>query len=97
MSTCRVEKIAKVKYPNGIVARGRALRDLTQDCLREIEYELGDYTGTSRLKTFITLTRQGIGVTEASQLLNITPEHTSRTLKRCLVELFAEKLIFKLR
>jgi hypothetical protein len=92
-----VERLAKAKYPNGIVARGRALHDLIQECLKEIEIELDGHTGVSRLKTFITLTRQGSGVTQASRSIGISPEHASRTFKRNLVELLAEKLILRLR
>lgn len=97
---CRVaalERLAKEKYPNGIVARGRALHDLAQDCLQEIESELDGYAGVSKLKAFVALTRQGTGVTEASRSLGISPEHASRTFKRNLVELLAEKLILRLR
>ena len=96
---CRLvalERLAKARYPNGIVARGRTLRDLALECLQEIEEELDGHTGVSKLKSFITLTRQGMGVTKASRSLGITPEYGSRTFKRELVELLAEKLILKL-
>ena len=77
--------------------RGWQRLDLAQDCLQEIENELDDHAGVSKLRTFVTLTRQGTGVTEASRSLGISPEHASRTFKTNLVELLAEKLILKLR
>ena len=97
---CRLvalERLAKARYSKSVVARGRALHDLAQDCLQEIENELDGHAGVSKLRTFVTLTRQGTGVTEASRSLGISPEHASRTFKTNLVELLAEKLILKLR
>jgi hypothetical protein len=97
---CRLvalERLAKGKYPNGVVARGRALHDLALECLREIEAELDGYSGAARFKKFVVLTRCGLGVTKASRELGISPEHATRCLKRELVELFTEKLSSKLR
>jgi len=97
---CRIaalERLTKEKYPRSIVARGRTLHDLTQDCLREIENELNGHTGVAKLKSFIKLTGQGERVTNASRILGLTPEHVSRNFKRELVQLLAEKLIMKLR
>jgi len=96
---CRLaalERLAKAKYPKSVVARGRALHDLLQDCLLEIENELDGHAGVAKLKSFISLTRQGSGVTEASRMLGITPEYASRALKRCLVELLTDKLLLRL-
>ena len=97
---CRLlslEKLAKSRYPNGIVARGRALHDLTQDCLQDIENELDGHAGLHRLKQFVNLTRQRKGPTEASRIMGISPEHTSRMYKRILVRFLAQKLLMKLR
>ena len=96
---CRLialENLAKEKYSESIVPRGRALHELAMNCLKEIESELDGHTGVAKLKTFVALTRQGIRVTEASRKLGITPEYASRFLKRRLVELLTEKLILKL-
>jgi len=97
---CRLvalERLAKEKYPKSIVARGRALHDLAEECLYEIECELDGHAGVAKLKSFVELTRQGRGVTESSGMLGISREHTSRTLKRRLIKLLAEKLILKVR
>jgi len=91
-----IEEIAKAKYPNGIVARGRALHDLVVDSLLEIESELGPHSGVAKLKAFITMAREGKRVTEASRAIGVTPEYASRALKRTTVELLAEKLVLKL-
>lgn len=96
---CRLaslERLAKARYPKSVVARGRALHDLLQDCLLEIETELDGHAGVAKLKSFISLTRQGSGITAASRSLGVSPEHTSRTFKRDLVVLLAEKLVLKL-
>lgn len=96
---CRLatlERLAKAKYPNGVVARGRVLHDLALECLHEIEAELDGHAGVTRLKKFVTLTSCGLGVTKASRELGITPEHATRYLKRRLVELITEKLSSKL-
>jgi hypothetical protein len=96
---CRLaglERLAKAKYSDSIVPRGRALHELTLECLREIEGELDGHAGVAKLKAFVALTRQGIRVTEASRNLSITPEYASRALKRSLVEFLAEKLLIKL-
>ena len=91
-----IDGLANAKYPNGVVARGRVLNDLIIECLQEIESELDGHAGAARLKSFIILTRQGKGVTEASRALAVTPEYASRAFKRDLVELLAEKLLIKL-
>lgn len=91
-----IEKLAKDKYSDSIVPRGRALHELTMSCLHEIESELDGHAGVAKLKAFVALTRQGIRVTDASRTLGITREYASRALKRNLVELLAEKLILKL-
>lgn len=96
---CRLvalEKLAKAKYSDSIVPRGRALHELALECLREIENELDGHAGVAKLRSFVALTRQGMRVTEASRNLGITPEYASRALKRNLVELLAEKLLLKL-
>lgn len=91
-----LERLAKAKYSASIVPRGRALHELVVECLHEIEGELDGHAGVSKLKQFVELTRQGLGVTKASQTLGITVEYASRSLKRNLVELLAEKLLIKL-
>lgn len=93
----KLDQLAKTKYPNGIVARGRALHDLARECLEEIEMELDGHAGVAKLKSFVALTRQGMGVTEASRTLGISPEYACRKLKRGSVELLAEKMQLKLR
>jgi hypothetical protein len=96
---CRLgalEKLAKAKYAESIVPRGRALYELAMECLKEIERELDGHAGVSKLKQFVELTRQGLGVTKASHVLGITPEYTCRSLKRNLIELLTEKLLLKL-
>ncbi len=93
---CRLaalERMAKLKYPSGIVAEGRYLNELAIDCIKEIEEELGDYAGVNKLKAFITLTRQGKGVTEASRELELSHEHVCRSYERILVKLLAQKLM----
>lgn len=91
-----IDRLAKSKYPNGIVARGRALHDSAVECLNEIERELDGHSGTAKLRSFTFFTRKGMKVTEASRSIGITPEYASRALKRRLVELLAEKLSLKL-
>lgn len=96
---CRLltlEKIARSKYPSGVVSRGRTLHDIAQECLQEIEAELEGHTGIHKFKTFITLTRQGNGVSAASRKLGISTEYGCRSFKKDLVNLLAEKLISKL-
>lgn len=90
-----IEEIAKAKYPNGIVARGRALHDLLVECLQEIENALDGHSQVAKLKEFIALTRQGKGVKEASRAIGVSPEYASRSLKRTLVELLTEILMLK--
>jgi len=90
-----VQQIAQVKYPNGIVARGRALHDLLVECLQEIENALDGHSQVAKLKEFIALTRQGKGVKEASRAIGVSPEYASRSLKRTLVELLTEILMLK--
>jgi hypothetical protein len=91
-----IEKMAQANYPHGVVARGRYLNDLARECLEEIENELDGHAGTAKLKSFTALTRQGKKSVEASRILDITPEYASRSFKRTLVILLAEKLIMKL-
>jgi len=92
-----VERMAKERYPHGVVARGRTLRDVAMTCLAEIEAELDGHSGVARLKAFVQLTRQGMGVSQASRCLGITPEYASRAFKRELVALLTEKLLVRLR
>lgn len=97
---CRLaalERLAKAKYPDSVLARGRALRDIVIKCLAQIENELDGHAGILKLKAFTKLTREGRGVTESSRLLEISREYISRTLKRHLIELLAEKLMLELR
>lgn len=97
---CRLvalERLANTKYPNGVVARGRALNGLVLECLQEIEMELDGLPNIAKLMKFVSLTRQGMGVTEASRSIGVTPEYASRTFKRTLVELLTEKLLIKRR
>lgn len=97
---CRLgalERMARAKYPNGIVAHGRTLNDLTHTCLQEIESELNGHTGAAKLKEFVALTRNGKCVTEASRAIGVSREYACRVLKRHLVELFAEKMQSKVR
>ena len=59
---CRLstlDRIARLKYPSGVVACGRTLNVIAQECLQEIEAELEGHIGIFKFKTFITLTRQG--------------------------------------
>jgi len=94
--TTVIEELAKAKYPNGIVARGRALHDFLVESLQEIESELDGHSGVARLKAFMVMTREGKGVTQASRAIGVTREYASRRLKRTTVELLAEKLVVKL-
>ena len=97
---CRLaalERLARSRYPHSIVPAGRTLHDVALGCLQEIEGELEGHAGVARLRAFVQLTREGMGVTEASRNLGITPEYASRALKGRLVELLAEKLMAKLR
>lgn len=91
-----IERLAAARYPGGVVARGRSLNDVVLQCLEEIENELDGHNGASKIRSFIALTREGMKVTEASRILDITPEYASRSFKRTLVDLLAEKLIIKL-
>ena len=96
---CRLralERLAEAHYPTGVVARGRSLNDMALECLEEIENELDGHNGAAKFKSFIALTRQGKRVVEASRILDITPEYASRSFKRTLVNLLAEKLTTKL-
>ena len=92
-----IERLAKAQYPSGIVSRGRALHDLIDDCLQEIENELDGHAGLYKLKQFVNLTRRGYGPTKASKIMGVSPEHACRTYKRSLVSLLSEKLTMKLR
>lgn len=92
-----VERLASARYSNSIVPRGRALNNLAEECLQEIEEELDGHRGLSRLRQFVHLTRHGMGVTEASRTMGVTAEYTCRTFKRKLVELLTDKLITRLR
>jgi len=94
--TAAVEKMARDRYPNGIVARGRALHDFIVESLQEVENELDGHSGVARLKAFIVMTREGKGVKEAGRAIGVTREYASRKLKRTTVELLAKKLLFKL-
>lgn len=87
-----VDRLAKTRYEHSILPAGRAIRELSMECLGEIEEELGDNPGVARLKSFVEFTRRGMRVAEASKRLGITPEYASRALKRRLVGLLAEKL-----
>jgi len=52
----KLDQLAKTKYPNGVVARGRALHDLARECLHEIEMELDGHAGVAKLNNFVALT-----------------------------------------
>ena len=93
----KLEKLAEIKYPGGVVSQGRALRDLILNCLLEIENELDGLSGVNKLKLFIYHTRLGEGLFEASRSVGVTPEHASRTYKKKLIQLLTEKLFLKLR
>ena len=77
------------------MARGCVLNDVVQDGLREIAGESNNHNRVAKMKLFIELTGQGKSIAESSRLLGITPENTSRSLKRCLVHLLAKKLILR--
>ena len=97
---CRLtflEELAQSKFPNGIVARGRALNELVNECLREIEAELDGHSGVVNLKEFVVLTRKGMKAVDISKEIGISREHASRSYKRTLVELLTYKLLTKLR
>lgn len=97
---CRLpglEELAKDKYSDNTIPRGLALREVAMDSLRELESELDGCAGVAKLKRFIELTRQGMGVVKASRTLDISAEYGCRVLKRTLIELLAKKLISKLR
>ncbi len=97
---CRLaalDRLARQRYPQGILPRGRTLRDLAALCLEEIEAELDGHAGVAKLKAFAALTRQGSGVTEASRAIGISPEYATRALKSVLVRLLGQKLQIKLR
>ena len=85
------------EYPKIYSPKGRALNDLIKECLFEIEKELEGYDGIAKFRTFVKLTREGMGSTQASRQIGVTPEYVSRNYKRTLVELLTEKLLFKLR
>ena len=91
-----VEELGKARYSENTIPRGLALREVALDSLREIENELDGCAGVTKLKAFVALTRQGMGVAKASRALGITPEYGCRALKRTLVELLAEKLLIRL-
>jgi hypothetical protein len=95
--TALVEQMAEERYPNRVVARGRALCDLIIECLEEIELELGNSAGVARLTRFIECTRQGKGVKQAGQAIGVSPEYASRYFQHTVVELLAEKLMLKMR
>ena len=65
--------------------------------LQEIETELDGHPGVAKLKEFVNLTRQGMGVAKASRSIGVTPEYACRAFKRTLVEMLTEKLLIKLR
>ncbi len=89
--------MAESKYPDGTVARSRALKDLAVECLQEIEAELDGHHGLAKLKEFVKLTREGMGVSKVGRSIGVTPEYACRKFKRNLVELLTEKLLVKLR
>ena len=92
-----LQELAETKYPNGTAAKGRALNGLIKDCLLEIETELEGYEGVAKFRTFVKLTREGMGPGQASLQIGVSLGHGSRRFKRRLVELLAEKLQIKLR
>jgi hypothetical protein len=97
---CRLptlESLAKEKYPDSVLAQGRALYSFISECLQEIENDIDGHSGISKLQQFIRLTRQGAGVKKASQVLGVTPSYASRKFKKALVALLSEKLMLKLR
>ncbi len=92
-----IEKRALAEYPDGVVSRGRALRDLINECLSEIEQELDGLSGVAKLKLFTSHTREGKGLTQASHSIGVSREHASRTFKRKLIELLTDKMLIKLK
>jgi hypothetical protein len=91
-----LEKIAKEKYPNSVLPRGRALHEFISECLQYIENELNGHNALSKLKQFVNLIRRGNRVTKSALSLGVTPSYASRTFKRTLVNLLADKLIIRL-
>lgn len=83
-----VEQRANETYPNGLVARGRALRDLVAEWLEEVASVVGD----GQFKDFVLLTIRGDGTMEASRKLGVSPSYVSRTYKKQLVQLLVERI-----
>ncbi len=93
----KLQKLAEIQYPGGVVSQGRTLRDLILNYLLEIETELDGLSGVSKLASFIRHTREGKGLFEASRSVGVIPEHACRAYKSKIVQLLTEKLMFKLR
>ncbi len=83
-----VEKRATETYPNGLVARGQALKELVKEWLEEVESIASD----GPFKNFVLLTTQGDGTMEASRKLGVSPSYVSRTYKKQLVQLLVERI-----
>ena len=83
-----VDQRATETYPNGLVARGRALKDLVGEWLEEIASVVGD----GQFKNFVLLTARGDGTMEASRKLGVSPSYVSRTYKKQLVQLLVERI-----
>ena len=83
-----VEKRATKTYPNGLVPRGQALKDLVKEWLEEVESVAGD----GPFKNFVLLTTQGEGTMEASRKLGVSPSYVSRTYKKQLVQLLVKRI-----
>ncbi len=96
---CRLtglEKLARTRFPNGVVAYGRTLQNLVIESLEEIEKELDGNAGVLKLAKYVNLTRQGKNAKEASESAGVSASYASRAYKRTLVELLTNKLLIKL-
>lgn len=91
----KVVELGKEKYPTNTIPNGLALKEIILECLQDLENEMDGHFGMVKLKDFITHTREGKGVAEASRAIEVTPAYGCRTFKRRLVELLAKKLLIK--
>ena len=87
-----VENRATESYSNKLVARGRALRDLVDEWLSDVETSAEGSTSLNTFAKFVVLTRQGMGTSEASRELGLSASHVSREYKRLLVSLLTERI-----
>ena len=87
-----VEKRASNCYRNRLVARGRALHDLTVEWLEEVESSVGESASLKQFHDYVVYTRKSMGTVEVSRKLKLSAWHVSRAYKRLLVELLVERI-----